>query len=41
MIIEDYIFIYRMADPDSGQIGHTEIRIGNSAVMLANENPEI
>jgi PhnB protein len=33
--------ILRMADPDSGQIGHAEIKIGDSPVMLADENPAI
>jgi PhnB protein len=30
----------RMADP-SGKIGHAEIRIGNSCIMLADEFPEM
>jgi PhnB protein len=30
--------LLRMAGPD-GRIGHAEIRIGNSPVMLADENP--
>ena len=32
--------LFRMADP-SGKIGHAEIRIGDSAVMLADEFPEM
>ncbi|MDM7914596.1 MAG: VOC family protein [Candidatus Eisenbacteria bacterium] len=31
---------FRMASPD-GRIGHAEIRIGNSVVMLADEHPEM
>ena len=31
--------LYRMPQPD-GRIGHAEIRIGNSRVMLADEFPE-
>ena len=30
--------LMRMAQPD-GQIGHAEIKIGNSPIMLADENP--
>jgi PhnB protein len=33
--------IFRMADPDSGHVGHAEIKIGDSPVMLADEHPEI
>jgi PhnB protein len=33
--------ILRMADPDSGHIGHAEIKIGDSPVMLSDENPAI
>jgi PhnB protein len=29
----------RMADPQSNKIGHAEIRIGDSAIMLADEHP--
>ena len=32
--------LYRMPQPD-GRIGHAEIRIGNSRVMLADEFPEM
>jgi PhnB protein len=32
--------LYRMADP-SGKIGHAELQIGNSRVMLADEYPEM
>ncbi|HEX8352990.1 MAG TPA: VOC family protein [Pyrinomonadaceae bacterium] len=32
--------LFRMEGPD-GRIGHAEIRIGNSHVMLADEHPEI
>lgn len=31
---------FRMAQPD-GRIGHAEMRIGNSAIMLADEFPEM
>ena len=31
----------RMADPKTGQIGHAEILIGNSIVMLADEHLEV
>ncbi len=31
--------LFRMAD-DTGKIGHAEIRIGDSTVMLADEHPE-
>jgi PhnB protein len=33
--------ILRMADPDSGQVGHAEIKIGDSHVMLADEHPAL
>jgi PhnB protein len=32
--------LFRMAQPD-GRIGHAEMRIGDSAVMLADEHPEM
>jgi PhnB protein len=32
--------LFRMAAPD-GKIGHAEIKIGNSPVMLADEHPEM
>lgn len=32
--------LFRMASPD-GQIGHAEIKIGNSILMLADEHPEM
>ncbi len=32
--------LFRMASPD-GKIGHAEIRIGNSILMLADEHPEM
>jgi PhnB protein len=32
--------LMRMQSPD-GKIGHAEIRIGDSAIMLADENPEM
>jgi PhnB protein len=31
--------ILRMADPDSGQVSHAEIKIGDSPIMLADEHP--
>jgi PhnB protein len=31
--------LFRMADP-SGRIGHAEIKIGDSVIMLADEHPE-
>src|SRR5437867_4036116 len=31
----------RMADPKSGKVGHAEIQIGDSRVMLADEYPEM
>jgi PhnB protein len=33
--------ILRMAEPDSGVIGHAEIKIGDSPIMLADEQPAI
>jgi PhnB protein len=30
----------RMADPSSGKVGHAELRIGDSMIMLADEHPE-
>jgi PhnB protein len=30
---------YRLTDPDSGKIGHAEILIGESRIMLADEAP--
>lgn len=35
------IEIVRMADPSNGKIGHAEIKIGNSMIMLADEFPEM
>jgi PhnB protein len=32
--------LFRMADP-SGKIGHAEIKIGDSPIMLADEHPEM
>ena len=32
--------LFRMADP-SGRIGHAEIKIGDSPIMLADEHPEM
>src|SRR5438445_6914766 len=32
--------LMRFADP-SGKVGHAEIKIGNSAIMLADEHPEM
>jgi len=32
--------LYRMADP-SGQVGHAEMKIGDSPFMLADEHPEV
>jgi PhnB protein len=31
----------RMADPSTGQIGHAEIKIGDSIIMLADEHPQM
>jgi PhnB protein len=33
--------LFRMADPSSGKVGHAEIKIGDSHVMLADEHPEM
>ena len=33
--------IVRMADPASGKVGHAEILIGDSYIMLADEHPEM
>jgi PhnB protein len=33
--------LMRMADPSSGRIGHAEIKIGDSIVMLADEHREL
>lgn len=33
--------VMRFADPRSGKIGHAEIKIGDSSVMLADEYPEM
>ena len=32
--------LFRMADP-SGKVGHAEIRVGDSPIMLADEHPEM
>ena len=32
--------VFRMADP-AGKIGHAELRIGDSVLMLADEHPEV
>ncbi|MGH9883458.1 MAG: VOC family protein [Pyrinomonadaceae bacterium] len=32
--------LFRMADP-SGKVGHAEIKIGDSPIMLADEHPEM
>ena len=32
--------VFRMADP-SGKVGHAEIKIGDSMIMLADEHPEM
>jgi PhnB protein len=32
--------LFRMADP-SGKVGHAEIKIGDSIIMLADEHPEM
>jgi PhnB protein len=31
--------LFRMAAPDDGSVGHAEIKIGDSIIMLADENP--
>jgi len=33
--------LMRMADPKTGKIGHAEIKIGDSPVMLADEYPDM
>ena len=33
--------LMRMASPDGGRIGHAELKIGDSPVMLADEHPEM
>ncbi len=33
--------VMRMADPSSGRIGHAELKIGGSHIMLADEFPEM
>ena len=33
--------IMRMADPSSGRVGHAEIKVGDSVIMLADEHPEM
>src|SRR5262249_48213188 len=33
--------LMRMADPTSGKIGHAEIKIGDSVIMIADEFPEM
>ena len=32
--------VFRMADP-SGKVGHAELQIGDSRIMLADENPQM
>ena len=32
--------VFRMADP-SGKVGHAELQIGDSRIMLADENPSM
>ena len=32
--------IFRMIDPSDGRVGHAELRIGGSVVMLADEYPD-
>jgi PhnB protein len=34
------IELYRLADPQGGRIGHAELLIGTSRIMLADEYPE-
>ena len=31
----------RMANPDGSRVGHAELKIGDSPIMLADENPEM
>jgi PhnB protein len=33
--------IMRMTSPDGGRIGHAELKIGDSPIMLADEHPEM
>ena len=33
--------VERMADPTTGRVGHAEIKIGESMIMLADEHPEM
>jgi PhnB protein len=33
--------LMRMADPSSGKVGHAEIQIGDSPIMLADEHPDM
>ncbi len=33
--------LFRMADPQTNKIGHAEIKIGDSPVMLADEHPQM
>ncbi len=33
--------VMRMPDPKSGRIGHAELKIGDSILMLADEHPEM
>jgi PhnB protein len=33
--------LMRMADPKTGRVGHAEIKIGDSPIMLADEYPEM
>lgn len=40
LILDDAVELLRMPGP-GGKIGHAEIRIGDSPVMLADEHPEI
>ena len=31
---------YRLVDPDSGKIGHADLKIGTGGIMLADEHPD-
>ena len=31
---------YRLTDPDSGKVGHADLRIGEAGFMLADEHPD-